>query len=349
MIHWTEISVSANTSIIDSLQIIDRGALQIALVVDKNHKLQGVITDGDIRRGILRGISLESPVKLVMQTSPTTAHINDSKDLILAKMNHKKLRHIPLLDDQGRVIKVELLDELHTTSKKTNWVVLMAGGLGTRLSPMTDDCPKPLLRVGTKPILETILENFIEHGFSHFYISVNYRAEMIRDYFGDGSKWGVEIRYIYETARLGTAGALSLLDGKPDDSIIVMNGDLLTKVNFMQLLDFHYQTGSKATMCVREYEYQVPYGVVEVDHHRLLNIVEKPKQQFFVNGGIYVLQPEVLELIPKNKFFDMPSLFEILLSMGLETSAFPIREYWIDIGRADDFHRANEEFQERFQ
>lgn len=348
MKNWREILIKADTSILSSLEIIDKGALQIALVIDSDNKLQGTVTDGDIRRGILRGISLESPVHLVMQSSPITANVHESKETILAKMKLKALRHIPVLDNNGRVVKIELLEQLIQSRKKNNWVVLMAGGLGSRLSPMTDDCPKPLLKVGTKPILETILDNFIEYGFQRFYLSVNYRADMIRDYFGDGSKWGIEIKYIYENMRLGTAGALSLIEEVPSEPLIVMNGDLLTKVNFQQLLEFHTDSNAQATMCVREYEYQVPYGVVEVDNHRLMRIVEKPVQQFFVNGGIYVLNPEMLSLVPKMNFFDMPSLFDEAIAKKMETSVFPIREYWIDIGRMDDFNRANDEFKERF-
>jgi dTDP-glucose pyrophosphorylase len=348
MRNWKKIVVHADTTILNSLEIIDQGALQIALVVDDQSKLLGTITDGDIRRGILKGISLQSPVNMIMKSDPTTAHINESKSHILTKMRLKRLHHIPILDDEGCVVRVDLLDELIQSNKRPNWVVLMAGGLGTRLSPMTDDTPKPLLKVGTKPILETILENFIEFGFYRFYFSVNYRADMIKNYFGDGSKWGVEIKYVHEEIRLGTAGALSLIEESPTDPLIVMNGDLLTKVNFQQLLDFHIETNAKATMCVRDYEYQVPYGVVMVDNHRLINIVEKPKQQFFVNGGIYVINPEILEYVPKREFFDMPSLFEVMMTMNLETVVFPIHEYWIDIGRMDDFNRANVEYKERF-
>jgi len=220
---------------------------------------------------------------------------------------------------------------------------LMAGGLGSRLGELTKDTPKPLLKVGTKPILEVILENFISHGFHRFYISVNYKAEMIRDYFGDGSRWGVEIRYLHEHKRLGTAGALSLLPDNPTLPVLVMNGDLLTKVNFRQLIDFHNETNSKATMCVREFELQVPYGVVQIANHRLRAIEEKPVQRFFVNGGIYVLSPDMLQFIPEDSFYDMPTLFDEIIARGEETSVFPIREYWIDIGRADDFERANDE------
>jgi dTDP-glucose pyrophosphorylase len=348
MRNWKKIIISAETTIINSLEIIDQGALQIALVVDEAYKLIGTVTDGDVRRGILKGISLQSPVSQIMKSDPTTANVNESKNEILNKMKTKQLQHIPVLDDEGCILRIELLNELILSHKRQNWVVLMAGGLGSRLSPMTDETPKPLLKVGTKPILETILDNFIEFGFYQFYFSVNYRADMIKNYFGDGSKWGVEIKYIHEQNRLGTAGALSLLDDNPTIPIIVMNGDLLTKVNFQQLLDFHNDTNAEATMCVREYEYQVPYGVVKVDNHRLLNIVEKPLQQFFVNGGIYVLNPEALDFIPKNEYYDMPNLFDLILEKNLEAAVFPIHEYWIDIGRMDDFNRANDEYKERF-
>ncbi|TDF93489.1 nucleotidyltransferase family protein [Paenibacillus piri] len=348
MKNWKEIIVTPTTSIMHTLEIIDQGALQIALVSDGQNRLLGTITDGDIRRGILRGVSLDSPCSQIMNERPITAGIHDNKKTIFSKMKERGLHHIPVIDDEGHLVRMEMLDQLVNSNRKSNWIVLMAGGLGTRLSPMTDECPKPLLKVGSKPILETIIENFVEHGFYRFYLSVNYRADMIKEYFGDGSKWGIEIRYIHEHMRLGTAGALSLLAEYPREPFVVMNGDLLTKVNFQQLLEFHTENSGKATMCVREYEFQVPYGVVQVDHHRLLNIVEKPRQKFFVNGGIYVLNPEVLDFIPKETFFDMPSLFECLIREQLETAVFPIREYWIDIGRIDDFNRANDEYKERF-
>ncbi|TBL73010.1 nucleotidyltransferase family protein [Paenibacillus thalictri] len=343
---WKDILISPSTTILNSLQIIDRGTMQLALVVDEYYRLLGTVTDGDIRRGILKGISLDSPVELVMKTNPTTANINDTKESVLAIMKLKRLHQIPVLDEGGSITGMELLENLIKKDRKENWVVLMAGGLGSRLSPLTDDCPKPLLKVGSQPILETIIENFIEHGFYKFYISVNYRADMIVDYFGDGSQWGIQIKYLHEDKRLGTAGALSLIEEKPRESIIVMNGDILTKVNFERLLDFHKENNSKATMCVREYEFQVPYGVIKVDHHKLLSIEEKPVQRFFVNGGIYALEPEVLERVPIGTFYDMPTLFEKLIEQNEETSVFPIREYWLDIGRKDDFQRANNDFKE---
>ncbi|MUT65003.1 nucleotidyltransferase family protein [Paenibacillus sp. NEAU-GSW1] len=338
-----QLLISPHSSILEALHIIDKGSVQIALVVDESQKLIGTITDGDVRRGILRGIDLNNEVQHIMKTDPMISYEEDSRDVIFAKMKNYNLKQIPIIDRQGKIVRLDLLDEIIKQERSDNWVVLMAGGLGSRLGELTRDCPKPLLKVGSKPILEGILETFIANGFYRFMISVNYKAEMIMDYFGDGSKWGVEIIYIQESKRLGTAGALSLLPFIPDKPIIVMNGDLLTKVNFQQLLDFHMETKASATMCVREYEFQVPYGVVKVDNSRLQSIEEKPVQRFFISGGIYVISPNALQYIPDNTFYDMPSLFDKLLQLGAETSAFPIREYWIDIGRMDDFERANSE------
>lgn len=283
-----------------------------------------------------------------MNPEPTVAKADEGREAILAMMKRKGLHHIPLVDEARCVVGLETLDELIQSRKKENVVVLMAGGLGSRLRPLTDGIPKPMLRVGSKPLLETILENFIEHGFNRFYISVNYMAEVVKSYFGDGSRWGVDIRYLQEDQRLGTAGALSLLPEKPAAPFFVMNGDLLTKVNFSQLLDFHTSHRAQATMCVREYDFQVPYGVVKIDDHRITGIDEKPVQRFFVNAGIYVLEPKSLELISHNTYFDMPTLFEKLIEMKNETSAFPIREYWLDIGHLADYDRANVEFREVF-
>ncbi len=310
MKDWKKILVVPSASIEEAIRVIDAGAMQIALVVNENHHLLGTVTDGDVRGGILKGLPLSAPVQQIMNPDPTTARFDESKEAILALMKRKKLHQIPVIDEKGEVVGVEILDELIQPQVRDNWVVLMAGGLGSRLRPLTDDCPKPLLKVGSKPIMETILDNFIEYGYRRFFLSVNYKAEMIQDYFGDGSKWGVEIRYLHEKERMGTAGALGLLPEKPLQPILVMNGDLLTKVNFQHLLNFHQEHQAKATMCVREYEYQVPYGVVKIDHQRLVGIEEKPVQHYFVSAGIYVLEPEVLELIPSNAFFDMPTLFQ---------------------------------------
>ena len=348
MKEWKQILITQDVTIHNTLQIIDSSAMQIALVVDEKNRLLGTVTDGDIRRGILKGIRLEDPVREIMNPHPTVAKSYERRDIVLAVMKLKRLNHIPVIDDGGRVINVETLQDLIQADVKENIVVLMAGGLGTRLRPLTDDCPKPLLKVGGKPVLETILENFMEYGFRRFYLSVNYRADMIKEYFGDGNRWGIEIDYIYEDKQLGTAGALSLLPEKPKQPLLVMNGDLLTKINFQQLIDFHSVHQAQATMCVREYHFQVPYGVVRMNQHRLMGIEEKPVQRFFVNAGIYVLEPKMLELIPNNEFFDMPNLFKKIIDNGGETTAFPIREYWMDIGQLNDYERANGEFEEVF-
>jgi dTDP-glucose pyrophosphorylase len=348
MKHWQDTLVSPDTSIHDTIQAIDRSAMQIALVVDAGRKLLGTVTDGDIRRAILKGFSLSEAVARVMNPHPQVLPWESDAEQILRAMKKSGRHRIPLVDNDGQVRSLALLEEYIQPSERPNRVILMAGGLGTRLRPLTDTCPKPLLKVGDKPVLQTILENFRDQGFIHFYLSVNYKAEMIRDYFADGSAFGVNIHYLHENQRMGTAGALTLLPDSPRDPVIVMNGDLLTKVDFRHLLDFHREHRAAATMCVREYDFQVPYGVVNIEHHRIVGIQEKPVQRFFVNAGIYVLEPEALGLIPGRQYFDMPSLFEKLLEQGKETVVFPIREYWIDIGQMADLERANSEFPETF-
>lgn len=348
MSGWKDVLVSAQTPIREVIRKLDESALQIVLVVDENNRLQGTVTDGDIRRSILKALSLDEPVQRIMNPQPTVARVDEGRDSILAAMQIKQLHHIPLVDENRRVVGLETIDEFVRPRIRENRVVLMAGGLGSRLRPLTDDCPKPMLKVGNKPLLETILENFIEYGFRRFYISVNYMAEAVKSYFGDGSRWGADICYLQEDQKLGTAGALSLLPEKPAESLLVMNGDLLTKVNFNHLIDFHLNHHAKGTMCVREYDFQVPYGVVKIDNHRITGIDEKPVQRFFVNAGIYVLEPEALDLIPSNTYFDMPTLFEKLIERQQEAAVFPIREYWLDIGHLADFDRANGEFTKVF-
>lgn len=336
------------TSIRDTIRVLDESAKQIVLVVNEGNRLLGTVTDGDIRRSILKGMSLEEPVQRIMNTDPTVAVVDEGRESILALMQRTRLHHLPLVDENHCVMGLETLDELIQLRARENQVVLMAGGLGNRLRPLTDECPKPMLKVGNKPLLETILENFIEYGFHRFYIAVNYMADVVKSYFGDGSRWGVDIKYLHEEQQLGTAGALSLLQDTPTEAILVMNGDLLTKVNFKQLLDFHYGHQAKATMCVREYDFQVPYGVVKIDGPRITSIDEKPIQRFFVNAGIYVLEPEALDLISPNSYFDMPTLFEKLIELKMESAVFPIREYWLDIGHLADYNRANGEYRDVF-
>ncbi|MEH2114742.1 nucleotidyltransferase family protein [Nostoc sp.] len=348
MKDWKIILISPQHSIREAIQTIDASALQIALVVNEHQQLLGTVTDGDIRRAILRGLSLDQPVYLTMNPQPITVDTNATNDEIIAIMRRKSIRQIPVIDLDRQVVKLALLEQLLEVIKQDNWVILIAGGLGTRLAPLTQDCPKPLLRVGGKPILENILESFIDCGFHQFFISVNYKSDMIENYFSNGSRWGVKIEYLRETQRLGTAGGLSLLPEHPELPFFVMNADLLTKINFHTMLNYHQEHKSMATMAVREYDFQIPFGVVDTEQQRIIGIREKPIYKFHVNTGIYILDPSCLESIPKGQHYDMPFLFETLIQKQEKTSAFPIWEYWLDIGRMSDFEKANEEFREVF-
>jgi dTDP-glucose pyrophosphorylase len=344
MKNWQDIVVAPHTSLRDAIARIDSTGVQLAMVVDDHQRLVGVLTDGDVRRAVLRGLELTLATAEVMNRNPATSRDSASAPELLSLMRRRGLRHLPLLDSNGHVVGCATLDELIGGMERPNWVVLMAGGLGSRLMPLTETCPKPMLQVGGKPILESILMSFFEQGFRRFYFSVNYLANAFKDHFGDGSRWGVEIVYLHEDKRLGTAGALSLLPETPTDPLVVMNGDLLTRVRFDNLLDFHTEHRAVATMAVREYDFQVPYGVVRLDGSSIQAIEEKPVHRFFVNAGIYSLSPDALSYLPKDTYFDMPTLFELLLAQGQTTSAYPLREYWLDIGRMEEFERAQKEW-----
>lgn len=342
------IKLKQNATIKEALGIIDSGAMQIALVVDDNDKLLGTLTDGDIRRGILRGLDLDSSIETIVFKEPAIAKISSTKEEILKIALSKKLHQIPIVDDNGIVLDLKEIEELVEPKIKTNRVILMVGGLGTRLRPLTQDTPKPMLKVGNKPILQTIVEKFAEYGFVNITMCVNFNASIIRDYFSDGREFGVNIDYVLEQKRMGTAGALSLLKEHPSEPFFVMNGDLLTNVNFEHIFNYHVLNKATATMCVREYDYEVPYGVVKMNDNKIIEIAEKPVQKFFVSAGIYMLSPEILDLIPKNEFYDMPALFEKLIKLSKNVISFPIREYWLDIGRMEEYQRANEEYKEVF-
>lgn len=349
MKRWQDTLVSPDTPVIEVIKVLDGGAMQIVLVVDADHRLLGTITDGDIRRGILRGLPLDAPASGIMNPRFHHAREGDDSTTLLALMRRLELAQMPLLDGAGRVVGLKTLEQMLALGERDNWVVLMAGGEGRRLHPLTRDIPKPLLPVGPRPILETILIKFIENGFRNFFISVNYKAELVENHFGNGSGLGVDIRYLREESQLGTAGALGLLPGRPDQPLIVMNGDILTTVDFSQLLSFHQTHRAAATMAVREYHFEVPYGVVETDGVNLRGIEEKPVVRNFVNAGIYVLAPEVLDLVTPGQPVNMPQIFQSLLDAGRQCCVFPIREYWLDIGRHDDFDRANVDFKEVFR
>lgn len=342
---WKSVAIPPDTSLGEAIRRVDQTGLQVALIIAPDGRLGGILTDGNVRRAILAGKSLDTPVAEVMHATPTSAPDTASREELLAIMRRQVIHHVPLVDASGVLTGLATLDELIGVAERPNWVVLMAGGLGKRLMPLTANLPKPLLEVGGKPVLEAILESFAEQGFKRIFVSLNYKAEMIRSHFGDGHRWGVQIEYLQETSSLGTAGALSLLPTRPSAALVVMNGDLVTKTNFHSLLQFHAGQSAAATMAVREYDFQVPYGVVRIGDDRITAIEEKPVQKFFVNAGIYVLSPEAVELVPKDTFFNMPTLFERLIAENRKTAAYPLREYWLDIGRLDEYERARQESQ----
>ena len=339
-----KILVKENFSIKETLKIIDNGAIRLAVVVDNNNKVKGTISDGDIRRAILRGFSLHDPIKNIYFKDPILAKKGESSEAIIKKAIENKIYQIPVVDEENSLIEIIDLATLLKNKRRKNLVILMAGGLGSRLRPLTDNIPKPLLKVGDKPILETIINNFKNSGFENFLISVNYKKELIKNYFKDGRKLGVNIDYLDESKRLGTAGALSLIKNKSKEPFFVMNADLLTNINFSKMLDFHIEHNSTATMAVIEQEFQIPYGVIEIDDLKITNIKEKPMYKFYINGGIYLLNNETLDYIPKNKFFDMPTLFEKLIKNNKKILSFPIHEYWLDIGRIEEYKKAQSEY-----
>ena len=336
-----------DASLRDALNIIDKGGMHIAIVIDDDSTLIGLVSDGDVRRALLRNKGLDDSIVDILNKQPITVTRDTSTGDILEKAKKYRLSQLPVVDKSNRLLDVIDITSLVTPLSKSNPVILMVGGLGTRLKPLTDETPKPLLKVGEKPILQTIIEQFKLHGFKNIILCVNYLAEQIRDYFGDGSAFGVNITYIYENKRLGTAGALSLIEGL-EEPFFVMNGDLLTNINFEYLYKYHLSTNAEATMCVREYEYQVPYGVIEMKGNNILKITEKPIHNFFVSAGIYMLDPSVLKFIPNDKFYDMPTLFEDIMTGSGRAVSYPIKEYWMDIGQMADFEKANQDYWDNF-
>jgi dTDP-glucose pyrophosphorylase/predicted transcriptional regulator len=344
MKNLDKIKLTPNSTIKEALQIIDAGAVKFALVVKEDNFLLGTVTDGDIRRVILNGKGLEESINNVYFKSPITVTTKSTKEEIINICTSKKIHQIPVVDEQGCVVGIKILDELLKPKKYENRVVLMVGGLGTRLRPLTDNTPKPMLEVGGKPILETIVKQFVDSGFTNITMCLGYKSNVIQDYFRDGGGFGANIDYIVEEKRMGTAGALTLLEKRLDGPFFVMNGDLLSNIDFEKMLDFHVEYNSKATMCVREYDIEVPYGVVNVANENIISIEEKPIHNFFVNAGIYLLEPDCIDLIPDNEFYDMPNLFNTLISNNDKVVSFPLREYWLDIGRICDYEKANSEY-----
>jgi len=347
---WSEVTLKLSDSLETAIKVLHAGGLQIALVTDKKGKLLGTITDGDIRRALIKQLGMDCLVEKVMNDIPETALNSDTHDLILSKMKSKNILHIPIIDENDILVGLETIQHLTYDKRYDNPVFLMAGGFGTRLHPLTEETPKPLLDVGSRPILETIIVRLAKAGFYNFFISTYYKAEKIKEYFGDGSAWDIKIEYVNEEKPLGTAGSIGLLPKNlPKLPILMMNGDVLTKVNFEHLLTFHQQQTGIATMCIREYDVQIPFGVVNVEELQAKSIEEKPIQKFFVNAGIYVLEPELVNKVNTNTPIDMPNLLEKQIKEGKSVSIFPIHEYWLDIGHMKEYKKANQDIDTLFK
>jgi len=348
MDNISKIFLLANSTIEDALNVIDSGAVKIALVIDKDKKLLGTLGDGDIRRALLRKNSLKDTINSVYFKSPITAKKDSSKDYLLNLCSINSISQIPIVDENNKVIDLFIMGEGQAQKKHNNRVFLMVGGLGVRLRPLTEKIPKPMLLVGGKPILEWIVKRFVDCGFTNITMCLGYKSKTIKDHFCDGSKFRAKIDYIDEKERMGTAGALTLFKKKEKSPFFVMNGDLLTNVDFEKMIDFHEECQAMATMCIREYDIEVPYGVVNISGEHITSIEEKPIHNFFVNAGIYLLEPDCINLIPNNKFYDMPTLFEKLLARKDKIVSFPLQEYWLDVGKLDDYKRANSEILKEF-
>jgi dTDP-glucose pyrophosphorylase/predicted transcriptional regulator len=344
------ILVRADHSLRHTIGIIDTSRIQIALVVDKEGRLLGTVTDGDVRRGILRGVGLEEEVGKVMNRHPLTAPVGTPREELLALMTSRTIKQVPLLDNSGRVVGLELLDNLiGRPTLKENPVVILAGGQGTRLRPLTDHTPKPLLKVGDRPLLELILQQLRAYGFHRVFISINYLGNQIEKYFGDGRHHGVSIHYLREPEPLGTAGPLALVPGPLELPCIAINGDLLTKVSFEHLLAFHRENGFHLTIGVKEYPLQLPFGVVVTHEDRVVDFQEKPVETRLINAGVYVLEPEVVGLVPHGTYYDMNQLIErVIAQENGKVGAFPIHEYWMDIGTTADYLQAHQEYEVHF-
>lgn len=329
------------STIKQAISNLDESHFKVILVVSEDRNLIGTISDGDIRRGLLRGLDLDSPIDSIIHREALVVPPEMSREMVIQIMQANKIYQLPVVDENRTVLGLHLWDELETPSHRTNLIVIMAGGRGTRLSPHTETCPKPLLHVAGKPILEHIIERAKDDGFNHFVIATHYLGTMIEDYFGNGDRWHVRIDYLCEDQPMGTAGGLRLLNPSPDAPFIVMNGDVLTDIPHGELLDFHTRHDASATMAVCLHEWRHPFGVVHTKGIEIIGFEEKPIVRSHINAGVYALDPDALCVLKSDTHCDMPTLFDRLRAKDMLTLAYPIHEPWLDIGRPDDFRKAN--------
>lgn len=335
--------VRATGTLREALEALDRGALGIGLAVSSQGVLEGVLTDGDIRRALLGGATLESPIEPFLRREFIAVEREASRAAVLDLMQARHIAQVPVTDNEGRVVGLHTLHAILSREELPNWAVVMAGGRGERLRPLTDSMPKPMVRVAGRPILERIVLHLVGVGIRRVFLSVNYKAEVIEGHFGDGVAFGCHIEYLREETPLGTGGALSLLPATPSDPLVVLNGDLLTQVDVGRMLAFHAKKRDKATVGVYEYVHTVPFGVVDLQGERIVAMREKPTHSWQTNAGIYVLEPELLARVPRNTYFPLPALVEECLEKNETVGAFRLEEDWIDVGHHRELQRARGE------
>jgi dTDP-glucose pyrophosphorylase len=336
--------IRSHFSLRDAMASIDAGAEGIVLLVDETGRLLRTVTDGDVRRAILRGHGLDAKICDAIDVhgrKPLTAPVGTPLDVQKSLMMQADVRHLPLLNPDGTVHEL-VCDDVLREEPVSLQAVIMAGGFGTRLRPLTDHTPKPMLSVGGKPLMERTIEGLQKAGIHRINVTTHYMPEKIMQHFGGGQKFGVELNYVSEDQPLGTAGALRLLE-EVDEPLLVMNGDILTNIDFRALMKFHRDHRAALTVAVRQYEMQVPYGVLDAQDGVISGLREKPRLSFLVNAGIYLLEPSVLKHIPANGRYDMTDLISDLLKAGQPVVGFPVMEYWLDIGKHDDFQKAQED------
>lgn len=339
--QWKKALLPVTATMAQAIRNLDESMMQIVLVVSPEGCLIGTLTDGDVRRGLLRGLDLKSPIDTIIYREPLVAPSQMGRDVVLQLMRANKIHQLPIVDENRHVVGLHLLDDLMVPwGERQNLMVIMAGGQGSRLRPHTENCPKALLPVGGKPILEHIVERARAEGFQNFVLAIHYLGQMIEDHFGDGSRWKVKIDYLREKSPLGTAGAIGLLKQRPEVPFIVCNGDVLTDIRYSELLDFHCFHSASATMAVRLHEWHHPFGVVRTKGVDIVSFEEKPVARSHINAGMYVLEPSALEVLSAGEPCDMPMLFNRLQERAARTIVYPMHEPWLDIGRVDDFERA---------
>ncbi|WP_061320783.1 nucleotidyltransferase family protein [Clostridium botulinum] len=344
-----KILVYSNYSIKDSLQILDKGAKGIVIVVDKDKKLIGTVTDGDIRRAILKGISLNECIVNIMNKSPISIKQETSREKAKEIIIKNGIKDLPIVDENNNIVDMITINDIILPEGKENPVVIMAGGLGTRLKELTKEIPKPMLKVGNDPILYHIINNFKQYGYNKFFVSVNYKAGIIENYFQDGYAYGVKIEYIKENKRLGTAGGIKLAENLLYKPFFVINGDVFTNLNVNNMMDFHIENNFDITLGIRKQYFKIPYGVVKTKGSIIEKIEEKPELEYLINAGVYCLNPELIKFIPKDRYFEITDLINIGIKKGLKVGSYEIKDYWMDIGRIEDYNKVNEDVYNLFK